>query len=221
MNTFESYSKYVSRCESLIGQRFGMLTILDIGQSDKKGHSRWFCLCDCACFCEVGGKNLRTGHTTSCGCLGRSKLELRTTHGNTIGARHTSEYSARHQAKQRCFNPKTKQWQDYGGRGITMCDRWRDSFEAFLEDMGPRPPKTSIDRKNNGGNYEPGNCRWATKKEQQRNMRTNVLVTIEGVTRCLSEWSEISGIARSTLVKRLQKGNALSELLIPPAGRAR
>lgn len=124
--------------------------------------------------------------------------------------------------KARCYSTKHKQYQDYGGQGIIVCDRWlgTDGYKNFEADMGPRPtPVHTIDRISNGGNYEPSNCRWATRKEQQRNRRANVLVTIEGRTQCLGAWAEESGIGFKTLQKRLQNGWAESKLLLPPDQR--
>lgn len=117
----------------------------------------------------------------------------------------------------RCENPNTSNYLYYGGRGITVCRRWRESYTAFLEDMGSRPSNAhSLDRfPDQAGNYEPGNCRWATRKEQCRNRRGNQLITIDGETRCISEWAEIYDISRHTLYTRLRRGWSPSELLSP------
>lgn len=106
---------------------------------------------------------------------------------------------------QRCNNPNSQHFDAHGGRGISVCDRWR-SFEAFLGDMGERPDGTTLDRfPDNNGNYEPGNCRWATKKEQARNRRDNRLAEYDGETRCLTEWAEIKGVPVEVLRTRVSK----------------
>lgn len=108
--------------------------------------------------------------------------------------------------KNRCLNPKASNYRWYGGRGVSVCDRWRESFAFFLADMGPIPSKNhTINRIDNSGNYEPGNCRWATKKEQMRNMSTNRLVAYEGVSRPLAEWAEVLGLKYKMLHDRLGK----------------
>lgn len=124
--------------------------------------------------------------------------------------------------KHRCYNQENEHYQRYGARGITVCDRWigDDGYKNFESDMGPRPtPLHTIDRINNDGNYEPGNCHWATRKEQQRNTRWNVIVTINGRSQCLSAWAEESGIRRNTLEKRINKGWPEERWLEPPDSR--
>jgi hypothetical protein len=118
----------------------------------------------------------------------------------------------------RCVNPANDAYQAYGGRGIAVCDRWQD-FAAFAEDMGPRPsPLHTIDRRNNNGNYEPDNCRWATPSEQQRNRRNNRLLTLNGETLCLAEWAERLGITDDMIRQRLDKlGWTIEQALTTPA----
>src|SRR5574343_1607894 len=131
--------------------------------------------------------------------FGRTQMG-RVTHGLT----HSTTYDAWAQMKSRCSNPNTHCFAMYGGRGISVCDRWRDSCEAFMSDMGERPsPLHSLDRVDTDGNYEPGNCRWATNEMQARNRRNNVLLTHDGETMCISAWAERIGIHRKTLEKRL------------------
>jgi hypothetical protein len=121
---------------------------------------------------------------------------------------------------QRCCNPKHKNFRHYGGRGITVCDRWRTNFEVFLEDMGPRPSaKHSIERKDNNGNYEPGNCVWATQREQSRNKRTNRLVEFGGQTLCVEEWAAKLGLTSKAIHHRLDRGWSIDKALTTPLQR--
>lgn len=106
--------------------------------------------------------------------------------------------------RQRCYNPKAKHYHRYGGRGISVCERWMSSFTNFKEDMGNRPsPDHSLDRINNDGNYEPSNCRWATKKVQNNNRHDNARIVVDGVEKTITEWSEHYGISRSTIYSRI------------------
>lgn len=128
-------------------------------------------------------------------------------HTRTHGRHRTPEHRVWANAKYRCDNPRSRQWANYGGRGIRMCERWRESFEAFLLDVGPRPSGGhSLDRIDNSGNYEPGNVRWATATEQRNNTRCNRPMTLGGVTRNLAEWAKAVGIKRSTLDMRVRSG---------------
>lgn len=116
-------------------------------------------------------------------------------------------YSTWRSMIKRCDDPNSNVYHNYGGRGITVCDRWRNDFIAFVRDMGPKPtPKHSIDRINNDGNYEPGNCRWATSKEQCRNYRGNTLLTINGEAQTMIYWAEKYGVPTSTIINRLNRG---------------
>jgi len=149
-------------------QRFGRWVVTGFKEKDKWGNSIWLCTCDCGTIKPVLGHKMRTGESTSCGCVQRELAKSRnTTHGMSF----TPEWTSFHAAKKRCTNPKTKQFADYGGRGIEF--RFQ-SFEEFFAEIGPRPePKFaySLERNDNNGHYEKGNIRWATKVQQARNRR--------------------------------------------------
>lgn len=154
---------------NLTGTNFGRLTV-GAFLGSRGGNGYWSCACDCGGTAEVSTVHLRRGHTQSCGCLQREiTSRVQGTHRESVHSGLSKEYNAWVRMKQRCFNPKAPRFERWGGRGITVCDRWRNSFENFLADMGRSPPGTSLDREDNDGNYEPGNCRWATPKEQAAN----------------------------------------------------
>lgn len=160
------------RLIDLVGQRFGRLTVVGRADNDLHGHVRWDCLCDCGNTSTVLASNLKRT-TQSCGCLAR---ELRPVNAARQFTKHgmyqSPEYRAWQNMRERCNNPNHPQFKDWGGRGISVCDRWMDSFEAFYADVGPRPGhRLSLDRIDNDGNYEPGNVRWATHSQQMKNRR--------------------------------------------------
>lgn len=159
-------------------------------------------MCECGIRKAFDVKNVRTGRTKSCGCTTKQSIsESLRTHGQ----KNSRTYIIWGLMKARCKNKNNPRWSDYGGRGIVLCDRW-EMFENFFADMGEAPEGMSIDRIDNNGNYEPGNCRWATRKEQSRNKRTNRMVTANGKTMCVVEWSEETGINRHTIGRRLRNG---------------
>jgi len=150
------------------GKRFGRLTAVERADKDRFGKVRWHCICDCGNKSVVAGTYLHRGEIRSCGCLIKDMAKERKTHGMT----GTKEFKIWLSINKRCHNPKEISYPTYGGRGIIVCDRWRKDFAAFYADMGPIPSeKHTIDRINPFWHYEPGNCRWATQKEQQNNKR--------------------------------------------------
>lgn len=140
---------------------------------------------------------------------GQKRIPSRLTHGHNRCGNVSPTYRSWAAMKTRCFNQKLPQWKDYGARGITVCERWMD-FENFLEDMGERPSLDhTLDRKWNGGNYEPSNCRWATRKEQNRNRRDNRIVDLEGQKMPLAQAAELLGIHRDTAANRIKRHGSL------------
>lgn len=189
----------MTRLIDLTGKHFGMLTVIERRGSRPNGVGTtpmWLAKCDCGGEVLTSGPRLRGKQTRSCGCLLRPH-----------GKYGTPEYNAWASMIQRCTNPNSKNWKNYGARGIKVCSRWMNSAAAFLKDMGPKPgPDYSLDRIDTNGNYEPGNCRWATLKEQSRNRRTARIITVEGRSATLAEWAEITGIGRTTIRERLSRG---------------
>ena len=157
------------RIGDLTGQTFGRWVVISRGSDDPSGRAYWNCLCECGTEKLVRVGHLRGGLTQSCGCR-RAEVAAQT--HTTHGMRWSPEYSVWSGMKRRCFNPNEQNYAYYGGRGITICPEWAESFETFYRDMGPRPSDDlSIDRIDVDGNYEPGNCRWATATEQSSNQR--------------------------------------------------
>jgi len=186
----------------LTGKRFGRLTV--VRKSDKlgkRGEVRWICKCDCGKTTNSLGAALRTGTARSCGCL-RSELTAArfTTHG---WARRPLFVIWRNMIK-RCYDPRDPSFHNWGGRGIKVCDRWRNSYDNFEKDVGARPANQTLGRIDNNGDYEPSNCRWETRKQQANNMRTNDCLQFNGETLTLSQIADISGVPYKTLWRRLK-----------------
>lgn len=185
-----------------VGQRFGRLVLEYEADRSLSNKRRWMCLCDCGARRVFGQSNLVSGNTSSCGCL---RSEIASSRLKTHGFGKTAEYSIWKGIKNRCLNPSTQGYRKYGARGITICDQWRDSFVEFLDHIGPRPsPFHSVDRIDNNRGYEPGNVRWATMVEQNRNRRDNVLLTFDGETMTMAEWADQVGISAKVIQIRLR-----------------
>lgn len=198
---------------------FGSLVVISEAGTNKWGNVRWLCKCQCGADHEAAGGKLRSGGVTSCGCAKPAACAAANiVHGDSARGKMTAEYRAWSNAIDRCERSSNKSFKYWGGRGISMCPRWRENFANFLADMGRKPsPAHMIDRIDNNGNYEPGNCRWATRKEQMRNRRNRRSITVEDRTMCLAEWSEEAGIKVSTIWQRLRNGWAPERAVTEPA----
>jgi len=161
----------------------------------------WLCMCDCGVEKIISGYDIKNNHTKSCGCLKNEQLsKRRVTHGQARGRKQSPEYSTWHAMKRRCYGENTKSYKNYGGRGIKVCDRWLNSFENFYEDMGSKPShELTLDRIDNNGNYELGNCRWGTEEQQRRNKRTNVWIEYDGMRMIQRDWAKHFRVNYSSL----------------------
>ena len=196
---------------NLRGRVFGSLTAMFWIRKASSGTWIWLCRCFCGRHSSVRASNLISSHTRSCGCL---KVESTTTHG----MRGSPEYSAWRAMIQRCRNGNHPEFENYGARGITVCDKWADSFEAFLSDMGVRPSsRHSIDRVNNEKGYSPENCRWATGSQQMRNTRGNHWIEIDGQRKLITDWAIEKDIHFTTICHRIERGMSERDaVLMPP-----
>lgn len=199
------------------GSVYGDWVVLSESSPSRGGRRRFICRCSCGVERAVDLSHMRGGRSTGCGCRAARNTSKRVwVHGqaNGGGVRPAGrEYAAWQSMKDRCFNPDNQDYGRYGGRGITVHPKWLD-YLAFFRDMGSRPsPKHSLDRINNDGNYEPGNCKWSTPREQCRNQEKTLWLTHEGRTLTLREWAETSGIPYDTLYGRFKCGRPSEEIL--------
>lgn len=196
-------------CKS--GDRYGRLTLLS--SFVERSRRYWLCRCDCGNEKVILQQSLPSGNTKSCGCL---SVEKRFRHGGY----YLPEYSVWAGMKSRCHRSKDRAFKYYGGRGIRVCERWRESFKNFLDDMGRRPsPKHSLDRIDFNGNYEPVNCRWLENSEQNYNKRSNRLITFRGETLTETEWRKRLGFGVGLIRQRLAKGWTVEKALTTPSAQ--
>ena len=190
--------------QDITGRTYGRLTVIKRVENLPGVLSpRWLCKCECGNEKVVRGDYLRSGVTTSCGCYRKERVQAAVTKHGLYKSRL---YRIWARMKTRCLTPTADGYRDYGARGIAICDEWRDNFESFYDwamSHGYRDDMT-IDRINNDGNYEPSNCRWATRREQQNNTRRTIRLTIKGETHTISEWSDLTGICRATIYNRFR-----------------
>ncbi len=195
----------------LTGQRFGRLVAVERNGKDANFKTRWLCRCDCGKLHTVTGTNLTRGNTVSCGC---HRLEYHTSHGMS----KTKVYSVWCSMIGRCENRSDKAYKNYGARGIKVCERWK-KFENFISDMGDRPSNFTIERIDNNGDYTPDNCVWADHHKQSRNKRNNRLYTVNGETKCLTDWAVDAGITYGAALGRLKRGWTIEEVISTPTLR--
>lgn len=195
----------------LHGKVFGWWTVLHRGPDFTRSRmAGWICRCSCGKISRVRHQKLIRGESKSCGCFA---VKTATIHGMW----NRDEYGIWHSMIRRCTNPSHEAYGRYGGRGITVCQRWLESPRNFLDDMGPRPSKRhSVERINNDGNYDKTNCRWATMKEQLRNTCVNHLLELNGVTKTMIEWAEVTGLKYTTIKERIVRGWPVDKALSMP-----
>jgi hypothetical protein len=201
--------------EVRVGDYFGLLTVKRMTGKSLNGGTTWECQCECGTIRKFGAYQLLYGARKSCGCsAGKFIAQARYIHGGNRRGETTDEYKVWQGVKRRCYNPNERVFEYYGGRGIIMCERWKTSFGNFLADMGARPSIAhSIDRIDSNGNYEPSNCRWATRSEQSNNRRSNRRETFNGETRNVREWERHLGWPNGTINARLQNGHAIASAI--------
>lgn len=207
------------RFKDITGQVFGRLTILGFSHQDERYKSFWLCQCACGNTHVGQGYKLTSGELVSCGCFQKERQresgKRHRTHGHGYG---TQVYKAWQSLKDRCLNPKHRQYSEYGGRGITVCERWQQSFENFLADMGEPAQGMSLDRIDNNGPYSPENCQWATRLEQQNNRRATHMLTYNDRTQSLSDWITELHLNRPLVLYRLRYGWPIHEAFTIPPG---
>lgn len=198
----------------LTEKRFGKLTVIKKHNQDKWGGWNWLCMCDCGNETVVSGGHLRGLKTKSCGC---SRKETKNFTHKMTGSRLYKVWQA---MKSRCYYEKSEMFKHYGGRGITVCDEWKNSFISFYDwsikngyDENAERGQCTIDRIDVNGNYEPNNCRWATIKQQANNTRRNHLIKYNGKTQTVSQWANELGVEPDSIFNRLQKGFTEEEAL--------
>jgi len=197
----------MAKIKDLTGQRFGRLTVLYDTGKRKNGNVVWHCRCDCGNESDVRSDSLVFARTTSCGCYRRQRTaEAHTVHGMARKEKTHPIHRTWRAILQRCENPSDKNYKNYGFRGIKVCDEWH-KFIPFCDwALASGWQKgLQLDRINNNGNYEPGNCRWATPQENSRNRRNNRMITFAGKTQCLAAWVDDTGIGYFTLRDRINR----------------
>jgi hypothetical protein len=203
------------------GQRYGRLVAVSYSGKDKRNNVRWLYRCDCGNEHVTSASSVRNGYTTSCGCYQKELAAIngRTYDGShhvTHGLRHSPEYRVWANMIARCERPSTDRYQEYGGRGIKVCEEWRNSFETFFAYLGAKPsPSHSIERIDVNGNYAPGNVRWATRAEQMRNRRSNVFVVYRGQKMIFKDACKLAGVNYLRARKLYLDGLPIEHVLAP------
>lgn len=220
LETMLSFFIMSKKIQVNIGDRYGRWTVIEEVPRNKIPHGVnkrfFFCRCDCGFEKRVQFSNLQRRLSISCGCYKDEFQRAKIPHNKTTGLSKTRIYGVYGNMKDRCNNPNSDHYHRYGGRGIKVCDRWQGDggFENFYADMGPRPSSLhTLDRINNDGNYEPGNCRWATIDIQANNRNSNVSITLNGETKTIAQWSKVTGIGATTILYRKNAGKTPEECL--------
>lgn len=207
---------------NITNQRFGNLTVLRQSANMNK-KTAWECLCDCGNVVTVTTSNLTCNRIKSCGCM---KKELLIKRNSTHNQRNTHLYEVWKSIKQRCKNPQSYAYKNYGGRGITICKEWNNDFKAFsdwsyangytTENRTSEKTKLTIDRINNDGNYEPSNCRWVTRSHQCKNKRNNKVILYHGKSLCLVDWCKELNLHYTTISGRISRGWSIEKSFETP-----
>lgn len=206
------------KIKNIVGEIFGRWKVLEFSES-KNTKRMYKCICECGIIRNVSKGNLLLGLSKSCGCLNKEMVSKRS---KTHGKSKTSEYCIWTEMKNRCMNHLHKQYFNYGGRGILICEEWIYCFENFYRDMGNRPSLIhSLDRIDNNKGYNKINCRWATSKQQTRNTRANIKYIYEGKNLILSDWAELYNVSHEFLWGRIRNGWSIEKALTTPKIRGR
>ena len=211
----------MSKRLDLIGQRFGRLTVKEFSHVNKWKNTHWKCVCDCGNEVIIYGMSLKSGHTKSCGCYRVEQLTGRqTTHGQSVKGKPTKAYVAWIDMHARCDNPEHRSYDNYGGRGILVCDRWFE-FENFYIDMGSPLPHQSIDRINVNEGYSPENCRWTDWETQANNKRNTRFIEYKGLKMSITQWERFLGFKRYVLQSRIYAGWSVEKAFTTPKQKRR
>lgn len=225
MKAPDLWEKFHFRGKDIRGTRYTRLVVVDLARIHRSPTGAtiayWKCRCDCGTEIDVAYSALACGHTKSCKCLHKVAAGQRVfKHGMSSKTNVHPIYRVWAAMLSRCENPNHADYHNYGGRGITVCERWH-SFESFRDDMLPTwQPKLSLDRRENSGNYCPDNCRWITPREQCNNTRYNRTITINGETKTVAQWAEVYQISKHTILSRLNRGlmSPQDSVTTPPFG---
>lgn len=199
---------------NLVGEKYWNMTVLEFVGINEKGRSLWLCKCDCGNTKVVVGTDLKRGKVKSCGCMNR----------RINGLYKSRLYEIHHMMMCRCYTESTTHYEYYGGRGISVCEEWRNKENGFLNFYNwsmanGYADDLTIDRIDVNGNYEPSNCRWATREQQANNTRHNKFITYKGKTMTISQWAKLLGIDRRTFDKRIKSGWSISDCIEKPVDK--
>ena len=204
----------MNKFDNLENKRFGRWIVVEKTNKRSSESIVWLCKCDCGNIKKIRSSSLTHGETLSCGCLRKELFKNRTTRH---GMYNTSTYRAWCGMKSRCNNQKNKRYYDYGGRGISVCERW-NNFENFYKDMGIKPKGKSLDRIDNNKGYEPSNCKWSIPIEQLNNTRRNSYITYRGNTKTVAEWARYLGVEYGAIHTRVIRGWAAEKIIEKSVG---